>query len=185
MVQLSTLSTQSAVRSELIDWCRCATPVRYRNLLMDLLPRTDDLPLFSTNSGSPPWKKIFLKVSSMYCFCTKNTQNLRNLQVIQIFFQNRKFPFFNFPETAYPVSLQIRSISSQRKPAKPKEISLGTILEQCLVVTFEEHQWSKDERFWQAKILQSIKRHNDPMNKLLSVYGAVCSGLCFCNQQFE
>ena len=42
VMQVSTLSTQLGLGSELVDWCRDATSVPFDNLLIDLPPRTDD-----------------------------------------------------------------------------------------------------------------------------------------------
>ena len=42
LMQVTTLSTQLALGSELIDWYQDATSVPFRHLLIDLSPRTDD-----------------------------------------------------------------------------------------------------------------------------------------------
>ena len=44
VMQVSTLSAQLGLGSELVDWYRDATSVLYGHLLIDLLPRTDLLP---------------------------------------------------------------------------------------------------------------------------------------------
>ena len=42
VMQVTTLSTQLGLGSELVDWCRDATSVPFGHLLIDLSPRTDD-----------------------------------------------------------------------------------------------------------------------------------------------
>ena len=55
-MQVTTLSTQLSLRSELVDWYRQATSVPFGHLLIDLSPRTDDRLRFCRNTGSIPSK---------------------------------------------------------------------------------------------------------------------------------
>ena len=55
-MQVTTLSTQSGLGSELVDWYRDATSVPLGHLLIDLSPRTDDRLHDCTNTGSVPSK---------------------------------------------------------------------------------------------------------------------------------
>ena len=52
VMQVTTLSTQLGLGSELVDWYRDATSVLFGHLLIDLSPRTDDRLRYCTNSGS-------------------------------------------------------------------------------------------------------------------------------------
>ena len=52
VMQVTTLSTQLGLGSELVDWHRDATSVPFGHLLIDLSPRTDDRLRYCTNSGS-------------------------------------------------------------------------------------------------------------------------------------
>ena len=54
VMQVTTLSTQLGLGSELVDWYRDATFVPFGDLLIDLSPRTDDRLRFCTNTGSIP-----------------------------------------------------------------------------------------------------------------------------------
>ena len=54
VMQVTTLSTQLGLGSELVDWYRDATSVPFVHLLVDLSPRTDDRLPYCTNSGSVP-----------------------------------------------------------------------------------------------------------------------------------
>ena len=56
VMQVTTLSTQLGLGSELVDWYRDATSVLFGHLLIDLLPRTDKRLRYCTNSGSVPSK---------------------------------------------------------------------------------------------------------------------------------
>ena len=58
VMQVTTLSTQLGLRSELVDWYRDATSVPFGRLLIDLSPRTDGRLRYCTNSGSVPSVKI-------------------------------------------------------------------------------------------------------------------------------
>ena len=53
-MQVTTLSTQLGLGSELVDWYRGETSVPFGHLLIDLSPRTDDRSSYCTNSGSVP-----------------------------------------------------------------------------------------------------------------------------------
>ena len=50
VMQVTTLSTQLGLGSELVDWYRDATIVPFGHLLNDLSPRTDDRLRYCTNS---------------------------------------------------------------------------------------------------------------------------------------
>ena len=56
VMQVTNLSTQLGLGSELVDWYRDATSVPFGHLLIDLSPRTDDRLRYCTNSGSVPSK---------------------------------------------------------------------------------------------------------------------------------
>ena len=56
VMQVSTLSAQLGLGSELVDWFRDATSVPYGHLLIDLSPPTDDRLRYFTNTGSMPSK---------------------------------------------------------------------------------------------------------------------------------
>ena len=60
VMQVTNLSTQLGLGSELVDWYRDATSVPFGHLLIDLSPRTDDRLRYCTNSGSVP--------SNFFCY---------------------------------------------------------------------------------------------------------------------
>ena len=81
VMQVSTLSTQLGLGSELVDWYRDATSVSFGHLLIDLSPRTDDRLRYCTNSGSVPSR--FYIPERLKHLWTMNKQNLSTLQVFQ------------------------------------------------------------------------------------------------------
>ena len=56
VMQLSTLSAQLRLGSELVDWYGDATSVLYGHFLIDLSPPTDERLCYCTNTGSLPSK---------------------------------------------------------------------------------------------------------------------------------
>ena len=56
VMQVTTLSTQLGLGSELVDWYRDATSVPSGHLLIDFSPRTDNQLHYCTNTGSIPSK---------------------------------------------------------------------------------------------------------------------------------
>ena len=56
VMQVTTLSTQLGLGSELVDWYRDAMSVPFGHLLIDLSPQTDDRLRYCRNTGSVPSK---------------------------------------------------------------------------------------------------------------------------------
>ena len=59
-MQVTTLSRQLGLGSELVGWYRDATSVAFGHLLIDLSPRTDDRLRYCTNSDPVP-SKIYIR----------------------------------------------------------------------------------------------------------------------------
>ena len=128
IMQVTTLSTQLGLGSELVDWYRNATSVPFGHLLIDLSPRTDDRLRFCTNTGSIPSKFYFpdqLKQSKV--LDDEHTKSLYSPTVPLIFPQMQKsFPSV-LPKRVYPVSLRMHNKSAQLKLAKHKKTPRGKI----------------------------------------------------------
>ena len=93
VMQVTTLSTQLGLGSELVYWYRDATSVPFGQLLIDLSPRTDDRLRYCTNTASIPSKFYIperLKQSKIW---TMNTENFSTLQVFQSLSQKCKSLF--------------------------------------------------------------------------------------------
>ena len=100
-MQVSTLSAQMGLGTELVDRCRDATSVPYVHLLIDLSSRRDDRIRYCTNTG-PILSEFYIPDQMKQ---TMNTQNLSNLQVFQsfshkcksLFLQSYPKDFIRFP----------------------------------------------------------------------------------------
>ena len=128
-MQVSTLSAQLGLGSELVDWHWDATSVSYGPLLIDSSPRTDDRLRYCTNTGSIPSNFYIpdrLKQSKLLDY--EHTKSLYSPGVPIISPQMQKsFPSV-LPKRVYPVSLQMHKKSPHLKPAKRKKTSRGKIL---------------------------------------------------------
>ena len=128
VMQVTTLSTQLGLGSELVDWYQDATSVPFGHLLIDLSPRTDDRLRYCTNTGSIP-SKFYIpdRLKQSKILDDEHTKSLYSPSVPIIFPQMQKsFPSV-LPKRVYPVSLRMHNKSAQRKPAKHKKTSRGKI----------------------------------------------------------
>ena len=128
VLQVTTLSTQLGLRSELVDWYGHATFVPSGHLLVDLSLRRDYRLRYCTNTGSIPSKYYIpdrLKQSKV--LDDQHIKSLYSPSVPIIFPQMQKsFPSV-LPKSVFPVSLRLHNISAPRKPAKHKKTSPGKI----------------------------------------------------------
>ena len=118
VMQVTTLSTQMGLGSELVDWYRDATSVPFGLLLTDLSPRTDDRLRYCTNSGSVP-SKFYIpeRLKHLRTLDDEHVKSLYSPSVPIGFPQMQKSLSSVLPKTVYPVSMRMRSISTQRKVA--------------------------------------------------------------------
>ena len=127
VMQVTTLSTQLGLGSELFNWYRDATSVPFGQLLIDMSPRTDDRLRYCTNTGYIPSKSYIperLKQSKILDY--EHTKSLYSPSVPIIFPQMQKsFPSV-LPKGVYPVSVRIHNVI-KGKPAKHKKTSRGKI----------------------------------------------------------
>ena len=128
VMQVTTLSTQLGLGSELVDWYRDATSVPFGLLLTDLSPRTDDRLRYCTNTGSIPSKfYISERLKQSKILDDKHKKSFYSPSVPIIFPQMQKsFPSV-LPKRVYPVSMRMHNKSAQRKPAKHNNTSRGKI----------------------------------------------------------
>ena len=127
-MQVSTLSAQLGLGSELVDWYRNATSVPYGHLLIDMSPLTDNRLRYYTNTGSIP--------SNFYIpNRLKQSKILNNENAKTLYYPNVPIIFPNMQKThrsvlhkrAYPVSVRMHKKSAQRKHAKQKKTSRGKV----------------------------------------------------------
>ena len=128
VMQVTKLSTQLGLGSEIVDWYRYATSVPFGHLLIDLSPRTDHRLRFFTNTGSIHSKFYIpdrLKQSNI--LDAEHTKSFYSPSVPLIFQKMQKsFPSV-LPKIVYPASLRRHNKSAQRKPAKHKKTSSGKV----------------------------------------------------------
>ena len=119
VMQVTTLSTQFGLGSELVDWYRDATSVPSGHLLIDLSPRTDDQLRYCTNTGYIP-SKFYIpdRLKQSKILDDEHTKSLYSPNVPIIFSQMQKFFPSVLPKRVYPISLRMHNKSAQRKPTK-------------------------------------------------------------------
>ena len=121
-MQVTTLSTQLGLGSELVDWYRDASSVPFGHLLIDFSPRTDDRLRFCTNTGSIP-SNFYIpdRRKQSKILDDEHRKSLYSPSVPIIFPQMQKsFPSV-LPKRFYPLFLRMHNKSAQRKPAKHKK----------------------------------------------------------------
>ena len=154
-MQVTTLSTQLGLGSELVDSYRDATFVPFGHLLIDLSPRTDDRLRYCTNTGSIPSKFYNpdrLKQSKN--FDDEHTKSLHSPSLLIIFPQMQmSFPSV-LSKRIYPISLQLHNKSAQRKPAKHEETSRGKTSKRGSTIVSKTYN------------LEAKKRHSGVWNRL-------------------
>ena len=121
VMQVTTLSTQLGVGSELVDWYRDATTVPYGHLLIELSPRTDDRLHYCTNSGSVPSKFYIPELlKHLRTLDDEHPNFLYSPSVPVAFPQLQKSLSSVLPKRVYPFSMRMHSKTTQRKLASQK-----------------------------------------------------------------
>ena len=102
-MQVTTLSTQLGLGSELVDWYRDATSVPFGHLLIDLSPRTEDILRYCTSSGSVPSKfSISERLKHLRTLDDGNTKIFYSPSVPTAFPQMQKSLSSVLPKRVYP-----------------------------------------------------------------------------------
>ena len=94
VMQVSTLSAQLGLGSELVDWYRDAASIPYGHVLIDLTPHTDNRLRYSTNTGSTS-SKFYIpeQLKQSRTLDDEHTKSLYSPSVLIIFPQMQKsFP---------------------------------------------------------------------------------------------
>ena len=138
VMQVTTLSTQLGLGSELVVWYRDATSVPFGHLLIDLSPRTDDRLRYCTNSGSVRSKfHVLERLKHSGTLDEENTKSLYSPSVPIAFPQMQKSLSSVLPKRVYPVSMRMHSKSTQRELASHKKTSRVRVSRRSLA-TFTE-----------------------------------------------
>ena len=134
VMQVTTLSTQLGLGSELVGLYRDAKSVPFGHLLINLSLRTDDSLRYCTNSGSVPSKfSIPERLKHLRTLDDEHTKSLYSPSVPIAFPQMQMSLSSALPKRVYPVSMRMHSKSTQRKLASHKKTSRGEASRQSLV----------------------------------------------------
>ena len=158
VMQVTTLSTQLGLGSELVDWYRDATSVPFGHLLIDLSPRTDDRLRYCTNSGSVPSKfYITERLKLLRTLDDEHTKSLYSSSDPIAFPQMQKSLSSVLPKRVYPVSMRMHSKSTQRKLANHKKTSRHKVSRRSVATIAEKNNLeAKKKRSVVRKGLQLI-----------------------------
>ena len=160
-MKVTTLSTQLGLGSELVDWCRDATSVLFRLLLIDLPPRTDDRLRYCTNNGSVP-SKFYIpeRLKHLRILDDEHTKFLYSPSV-PIAFPQMQNPLSSvLPKRVYPVSMLMHSKSTQRKLASHKKTSRGEVSRRSLVTIAKKNNLeAKKKRPFVRKSFATFSSH--------------------------
>ena len=160
-MQVTTLSTQLGLGSELVDWYRDATSVPFGHFLIGLSPRKDDRLGYCTNSGSVPSKFYFLeRLKHLRTFEDEHIKSLYSPSVPIAFPQMQKSLSSVLPKRVYPVSMRMHSKSIQRKLASHKKTSCGKVSRRSLVTIAKKNKLeAKKERSVVRKRIATNSSH--------------------------
>ena len=162
VMQVTTLSTQLGLGSELVDWYWDATFFPFRHLLIDLSPRTDDRIRYCINRGSVP-SKFYIPERSKH-LRTLDDEHTKSLYSpsVPIAFPQMQNPFSSVLSLSdYPFSMRIHSKSAQRKLASHKKTSRGNVSRRCLVTIAKKNNLeAKKKRSVVRKRLANNSSHN-------------------------
>ena len=156
-MQVTTLSTQLGLGSELVDWYQDATSVPFGDLLVHSSPRTDDRLRYCTNSGSVPSKFYFPeRLKHLWTLDDEHTKSLYSPSV-----PIQKPLSSVLSKRVYPVSMRMHSKSTQRKPANQKKTSRGKVSRRILAtIAKKKNLEAKKKRSVVGKRIATNSSHN-------------------------
>ena len=161
VMQVTTLSTQLGLGSELVDWYRDATSVPFGHLFIDLSPRTDDRLRYCTNSGSVP-SKFYIpeRLKHLRTLDDEHTKSLYPPSVPIAFPQMQNSLSAVLPKRVYPISMRMHSKSTQRKLANHKTTSLFKLSRRSVVIIAKKNNVeAKKKRSVVRKRIATKSRH--------------------------
>ena len=151
-MQVTTLSTQLGLGSDLVDWYRDATSVPFGLLLIDLSPRTYVRLRYCTDTGSIP-SNFYIpdRLKQSKVLDDEHTKSLYSPSNPIIFPQlQNSFPSV-LPKRVYPVSLRMHNKSAQRKPAKHEKTSRGKISKRSLTIVSKTYNMEEKKRHFSVQ----------------------------------
>ena len=185
VLQVTTLSTQLGLASELVDWYRDATSVAFGHLLIDLSPCTNDRLRFCTNIGSFPSKFCISDRLKQSSFRTMNTQNLSTLQVVQSFSHKWKSLFLQSCPKEF-IRFHCECIKNLHKGnlQSIKRHHVAKFQSEVQRLSLKRTTWKqRRDMLASERRLQLIAVITSPVINHLSWYGTVCHRSFFCVKQ--
>ena len=185
LMQVTTLSTQFGLGSELVDWYRDATSVHFGILLIDLSPRTDDRLRYCTNIGSIPSKfYITDRLKKSKILDDEHTKSLHSPSVPIIFPQMQKY----FLQSCLKESIRFlcECIINLRKAnlQSEKRHQVVKFQSEVRLLSLKRTTWKqKRDNLASERGLQLIRVITSPVINHLFWYGPVCPRSCFCVQE--
>ena len=159
-MQVTTLSKQLGLCSELVDWYRGATSVPFGHLLIDFSPRTDDRLRYCTNSGSVP-SSFYIpdRLKHLRTLDDEHTKSLYSPSVPIAFPQMQKSLSSVLPKRVHPLSMRMHGQSAQMKLANHKKRSRGEVSRLSWVTIAKKNNLeAKKKRFVVRKRIATIYR---------------------------
>ena len=146
-MQVSRLSAQLALRSELGDWYGDATSVPYGPFWIELSPQTDDRLRHCTNTGSIPLKfYIPDRLKQSKYLNDERTKSCVFPSVLIIYPQMQKsFPSV-LPKRVHQFAVPMYSKTSQRKRARHQRTSRYKNSKQSLIVLSKNNHLEAKKR---------------------------------------
>ena len=115
VTQISTLSAQLRLGSELADWYQHATSVPYSHLLMGLSSRTDNRLRFRTNTASIPSKFFYPRPAETNKIFGRWTHKVSlHSECSNCFPASAKVLSFSLVQNVYPLSVRMESTYAQK-----------------------------------------------------------------------
>ena len=144
VMQVTNLSTQLGLGSELVDWYQDATSVPFGHSLIDLSPRTGDRLRYCTNSGSVP-SKFYLpeRLKHLSTLDDEHTKSLYSPSVPIAFPQMQQPPSSVLLKRVYSVSMRMNSKSTQRKLASHKRHHVVKVPDEVWLLLLKRRTWKQ------------------------------------------
>ena len=182
VMQVTSLSTQLGLGSELVDCYRDATFVPFDHLLIDLSLWTDDILHYCTNSGSVPSKFYIPDCSKHLRTLHDEHTNLSTLQVFQsLSRKNKSHYLLSCPKEfiRYLCECIVNILRGNLHIIKIHHVV--KFQDEVWLILVKRTTWKQRRNVLSSeKGLQLIAVITPPVIIHLSSYGTVCSRFTFC-----
>ena len=183
LMQVTTLSTQLGLGSEIVDWYRDATSVPFDHLLIDLSPRTDDRLRFCTNTGSIS-SKFYIpdRLEQSTNLDDGHTKSLYPFQWFSHKCQNLFLQFCPKEFIKFLCECIINLLKGNERSIKRHHVVKSQ--SEVRLLSLKRTKWKQRRDILASeRELHFIKVITPPVINHLSWYGPVRPRSCFCVQQ--